>query len=1091
MRLPLLLGLIFFSGYLNAQNSLRFESLTPEKTGINFSNKIDVNLFNFTDYNYFGNGSGVGVGDFNNDGFTDIFFSGNMVPFKLYLNEGKFKFKDVTKVAGIEGNGLWGTGVSIVDINGDGLLDIYVSHSGNYSFVDSNKLCNELYINLGPDKNGIPHFKEMAKKYGLDLPGSQTTQVVFFDYDRDGDLDAFVLNHAKSEYNVLYKASYFQTKPNKNFANRLLQNDNGHFVDVSKESGIIGSSINFGLGVAVSDLNNDGWPDIYCTSDFEERDFCYINQKDGTFKECLASSFGHISQFSMGVDIADINNDGFMDIMTVDMKPPSSYRQKAINMQDDDDKFRNYANLGFNYQYSRNMLQMNQGSDKNGIPHFSETGQMAGISSTDWSWSPLFADFDNDGWKDLFVTNGYVNNDNLDIKNNYGNFRNQQAVPLNLNSQFFQNDFLGGFKNVTNQWKVKQERMSYSAAYADFDNDGSLDLVISNLNNVATILKNVGLKKGNYISVKLKGKGMNSFAIGAKVFVHSGPLKQLIELEPVRGYEASQDYILHFGLGKNKEANIKVIWPDGMVSELEKVTVNRQIEINQENSKIEIKSEIVPQKYFKEIPLKEAESFRSKQNEHPDFKYQFTLPYKVSDVGQVVAAGDINKDGFMDYYIGGEAGSGKFFMLGGADGQFKKFDPGCFNLEDDNTGAIITDLDKDGNKDIIIISRIGKASQPQEYNRDTLYTARVYQNLGDGNFKEVKNVFRDMITSSRIIAIGDLYKDGNPVLFIGGYAHPLNFGTIAPSYIFKNDSKPGKFIFTNITSKVFKSANIGMITSAEWTDIDKDGFPELLISGEWMSCKLFKNNHGKLTDITKISGLSNQKGLWSFISAIDVNGDGYLDIVAGNAGQNNPFNAGQAHPMEVHLLNFDKGKSPSIPIVSCFYPDGKAYPIYYRDEMNAAVQSLRKIYFNYDIFAKSTITDLIKITKAKIDTVLKCNSLESGVYVNDGHNKFRFTPFPKTLQVSRINSIIKSRDNKLLVAGNFYGYRTQFGFEDALPIVMITSKGTAFEMEKPDQTGLFCTGEVSKMESYIFNNKVRIIVFIKNESPRIFEKVNP
>lgn len=1073
-----------------SQQQPQFKKISPNQSAITFVNKLEVNDSKFFDYNDYGNSSGVGVGDFNNDGLTDIFFSGNKVPFKLYLNEGDFHFKDVTSQAGVAGNGNWGTGVSIVDINGDGLLDIYVSHSGNYSFADSNKLCNELFINQGKDAGGVPHFKEMAKAYGLDLPGSQTTQVVFFDYDNDGDLDAFVLNHAKNTYIVLYDAAYFQKNPNKNYANRLLRNDGGHFTDVSRQAGILGSNINFGLGVIVSDINNDGWPDLYCTSDFEERDYLYINQHDGTFKESLASSMGHISNFSMGVDIADINNDGLLDLMTVDMKPPSNYRQKVIATQDNDDKFRNLVKLGFYAQYPRNMLQLNQGIDINGVPHFSEIGQMAGVAATDWSWSPLFADFDNDGWKDLFISCGYANNDNLDVKNRYRTGEELPNQSLPLTSQFFKNQEGQGFVNVTNQWKKKEESLSYGAVYADFDNDGALDLVIANINDTPLVLKNTG-GGGNYLSIKLNGTGLNRFAIGAKVFVQNGAQQQVQELQPVRGYESSQDYILHFGLGKQTTANIRVIWPDGTVSEIKDQACNRLVELQQVTAAAPAPAEKKPAALYRQINLPEASTFISKQNDHPDFKYQFTLPYKVSDAGQVVAMGDINGDGLMDYYIGGEAGTEKFFMMGTKEGLFTKFDPGCFEATDDNMSAVITDIDKDGNPDLIIVSRKGSNTQPQVYDKDTIYVSRVYQNTGNGKFLEVPGALSGISSPMRTIAAGDIDKDGDTDIFIGGYTTPMTFGRGGASFVFRNDSKPGKISFTNITANVLPSPYLGMVTSAEWKDMDQDGFPELLIAGEWMSCRLLKNKNGRLSDISTQAGLSKYNGLWSFISAIDVNGDGHLDIVAGNVGLNNPFNADSTHFMKLHLLNVGNDVTRSVPVVSCFYNDNKEYPVYYRDELLAAVQPLRKVFVDYDLYAKTTMPDLIKLSAATEDTLLTCNTLVSGVFLNDGHDHFNFLPFPAQGQESRINAVTQTEINGLVAGGNFFGYRTQFGMEDAMPLILLKNTNRQLEAMDPSVTGLFTTGQVSRLIFYTFNNKERILVFRKNESPQIFESNHP
>jgi len=1091
-----------------------FQDIPAAYSGITFSNTVKINVMYSVDFNdqlnptihypYGTNSAGVGVGDFNNDGLTDIFFSGNAVSNKLYLNKGKFKFDDVSEKAGITGNGTWGVGVSVADINGDGLLDVFVSHSGD--FTDPLKRANELFINNG-SINGIPHFTESAKAYGLDLPGTQTTQVVFFDYDKDGDLDAFVLDHALQPFQVFKPAEFYRQNVIQNHANHLMRNDNGHFTDVTKEAGIIASNLNFGLGVVVSDLNNDGWPDLYCTSDFTESDFCYINQHNGTFKEVLKLGFPHIAAASMGVDAADFNNDGLIDFVNAEMKPKTNYRQKLTGTSDNEDDFNRTVAGGFNVQYGRNMLQINHGIDKQGIPHFSETGQASNMYATEWSWAPLFADFDNDGWKDIFISAGFPDDLSLDKRNNFiqNSKKDKTIVPaeskdflgyLKTNSFFFHNNTLEGFTDVTAQWKPENLKMSYAAAYADFDNDGSLDLVISNLNDFPTLLKNIhGSKDGNYFSIALKQPGLNRFAIGAKVFVETGLTKQLQELEPVRGYASSQDYRLHFGIGKELSANITVVWPDGTTTLQKNVQANKFITIEKENTKPAEKKSVKTFD-FTELPITNPDSFISKQNEHPDFKYQFSMLYKVSDFGQVVAAGDINGDGLMDYYIGGESGMDKFFMLGKPDGQFEKYNPGCFDPADDNSVAILLDADKDGDMDLIIESRKGKIKQPQTYYTDTTFVCRFYENTGNGKFTERFGVLPQVNAPCKVFAAADIDNDGDMDLFIGGYSSPLNFGKKTKSFVLRNDSRPGKILFTDVSKEVLPYENMGMVSSAEWKDMNHDGFPELLLATEWGPCKIFQNKKGKLVDISKNAGLEKYAGLWSMIYAADVNGDGFIDLVAGNVGVNNQFDVSADHPMKLCMIDFDNnGKhSPgsSIPVI-CRHEGEKEYPVYYRDEMLSSVQKLRSIFPDYESYATTTLPEMIKLANAAVDTVLECNTVKSGVFLNDGKGHFTFSAFPWFAQLSRINAATQTNfDNAkqpdLLVAGNFFGYKMQFGRQDALPLVLLKNKGNGiFEAKKPDITGLFSNGQVSKLFLTTFHNKKRILIFRKNEAPQLFE----
>ena len=1085
-----------------------FQDVPAEYSGLHFFNKVLIKnpmVATENDYLYEANASGVGVGDFNNDGLTDIFFCGYKTAHRLYINTGKFVFKDVSDSAGIDGNSTFGTGVSVVDINGDGLLDIYVSHSGNYK--DPAKLENELFINLG-NENGIPRFKESAREYGLNLPGSQTTQVVFLDYDHDGDLDAFVLNHGLKPYELFQPASFYHQNVNPNISNRLLRNDNGHFTDVTKEAGIEGANLNMGLGVVVSDFNNDGWPDIYCSNDFFEQDFFYINQRDGTFKESGANSFGHFSFFSMGVDAADYNNDGLVDVVSLDMKPLSNYRQKTTVNTDNEDEQSRLTGLGFQLQYSRNMLQLNQGVDMHGVPHFSEISQFSGVWATDWSWSPLFADFDNDGWKDLFISSGYVDDQSLDRRNNFiktsnNGDRSKSDDPLFIsslksNSFFFRNGQNNVFNDVTKNWKPENPQMSYGAAYADFDNDGALDLVICNINNPPTLLRNRKAAAGNnYLSIRLQQKGKNPFALGAKVQIKTAKTTQLQELEPVRGYESSQDYTLHFGLGKEPSADVSIFWPDGSVTEKRAVAANWQIVIKKEDE-VPLKKAVTPKTFsFTEIPLTNKDSFLSKQFDHPDLKYQFSLPYKVSDFGQVVAQGDVNGDGIPDYYIGGEAGADKVFMMGNASGQFSRLDPGIFEKGDDNSAALLVDLDKDGDLDLLVTSRKGRVKQPQLYYSDTIFVCRVYENTGKGIFRELTNALPAVTKPCKVIAAGDMDNDGDEDLFIGGYSLPLGVGNNTRSYILRNDSKPGSILFTDVTQQVLPNENMGMVSSAEWKDMDGDHFPELLVAGEWMSCRYFRNKKGKLSDISAAAGLKGYEGLWTQILAVDINGDGNIDLVVGNAGLNNQFNASMNHPLRLYMIDFENGRDGQhtpIPLMSMYYEDGKEYPSVFRDELLASAQRLRSVFTDYDSYGKTTMAELITKTGAKIDTQFLCNTLQSGVFINDGKNHFSFTPLPQYAQYSRVNTVTPLHKSgtpvpDLLVGGNFFSYKMQFGRQDALPILLIKNnpREKGLEALTPQITGLFSSGQVSGLFLYTFNKKKRLLVFRKNEAPQLFE----
>jgi hypothetical protein len=1076
-----------------APTTTLFEEVPSTYSGIHFNNKLEVyaDPLKANGYVYRYNSSGVGIGDFNNDGLADIFFSGNNVANALYLNQGKFVFKDVSAAAGIKGNLTWGTGISIVDINDDGLLDIYVSHAGDYK--DANKLKNELFINQG-SVSGVPRFKESAADYGLALAGTHTTQTVFFDYDRDGDLDAFVMNHALEPYSVMHAAAVVHDKADALSSNMLLQNNKGRFTDVSKKAGIIGSVLNFGLGVIVSDINNDGWPDLYCTNDYSERDFLYLNQQNGTFRETGTRSFTHFSNFSMGADASDYNNDGLVDLVTLDMRPPDNYRQKISMMGDNEDDFSKNVNLGFHAQYTRNMLQMNTGIDQQGTPHFTEIGQMAGIAETDWSWSPLLADFDNDGWKDLFVSAGYADDMSLDRRNRFLQTKTDTAGIFKSNSFFYRNNGSNGFEDVTRKWKADKEAMSYAAVYADFNNDGKLDMVVSNLNDAPTVLKNqLSNDDKNYLSISLKQTGSNIFAIGAKVRVRTRAGEQLQELEPVRGYQSSQDYSLHFGLAKHTLADVTITWPDGSVTEQKAVSANQRLIIEKKNN-LSPQTETATQKFsFVPRELPDKDSFVSRQYDHPDFKYQFSLPYKISDYGQVVADGDINKDGITDYYIGGEAGAQKFFMIGGADGGYRKHDPGCFDMADDNAAALLVDADNDGDLDLVLESRQGSVKQPQLYYSDTVFQFRLYENIGNEQFIERQGIMPELFPF-KTIAAGDMDKDGDMDLFIGGYPPLAGFGKSTRSYILENRSIAGDISFKDVTRAVLPNSDLGMVTSAVWKDMNNDGYPELLVAGEWMSCRFFENRKGVLVDASLRSGLSTHTGLWTCIYPVDINGDGAMDLAVGNIGANNLFHISREHPAKLNMIDFENGRNNRhnpIPVVSAYYANGLEYLNLYRDELLSVSQRLRPVFNTYDAYAKPDLPAILQRTGAALDTILTCNTRESGVFINDGKNHFRFTAFPQFAQVSRVNSLTAfTKPNALpdlLLAGNYFGYRVQYGRQDALPVVHLKNTGGAFTALLPATTGLFVTGQVYKIYLQPLGNKKRVLLFKKNESPQLFE----
>ncbi len=1091
--------LYLHSTYAVAQKKYLFEKIGSDHTNVHFINEIpdSTSCTGKKNYIYSANSSGTGVADLNNDGKADIFFSSNTGEFKLYLNEGDFRFKDVTAEAGVKGNGKWGTGVCIADINGDGLLDIYVAHSGDFS--DKEDLCNEAFICTGIDAKGVPHYVNKAKELGLDLPGTMTTQVVFLDYDHDGDLDCFVLNHSKNQHGQRLIRDNFRkdTSTQSIGYNLLLRNDfkdgKEYFTDVSEHAGISNSRRNFGLGVVVSDFNNDNWPDIYTTSDFAERDHLYLNNHDGTFSETAESSFRHISMFSMGVDAADINNDLMPDLMTLDMLPDDNYHLKLQMHPDNTDQFELMLKTGLSQQYVRNMLQLNMGND-NGVPKFAEVGQMSGVSNTNWSWTPLFVDFNNDGWKDLFVSSGFLKDlSDQDAQNKYISSGTESGAygDKRLNSSLFLNNKSFSFTKQES-WKAEDLEMSYSACAADFDNDGNVDILIANLNNEVSILKNnMGSAAGNYINIRLKEKDKNPFALGAKVIVTGNGMSQMQELENVRGYQSSQDYVLHFGLGTaTGRVKIKVIWPDGTESETTSASHTTVLITKDKTKPAEIMAE------NKKFRFNKVENFCGddvghEENKYNDFKVQFTLPYKQSACGPAVADGDINGDGITDYYIGGATGKERYFLLGQPDGTYRKFVPPVFTKETlyEDVAGVLYDIDGDGDNDLVVIS--GGVEFPDD---PDFLTDRVYRNDGKGNFEKIDNVFPHSTVSKSCVAVGDFDNDGKPDLFIGGYTIPGKFEEIPSSFIYKNESDKNNIKFTDVTAKVLKgSAKMGMVTSASWVDMDGDHYPELILDGEWMPCKLFNNNKGILTYDSDKTGFNDLPGLYGTVFPTDYNGDGKMDFIVGNAGVNNQFKASKAEPINIYEIK-DTANKINSGFMFSYYCCGVQAFASSRNEMLMEFVPYKRIFPDFSSYAKVDVKGFFdKVNLHKPNPLLTCTSLLSGVYINKGDGSYEFEPFPDLLQTSKITTVEQldwNFDGKMdyVISGNFTGYKHQFGPTDALPSYILENQGKGkYRLVLPSESGLFSEGQIKKICVTQTQDKCRLLFVRNNDKILVYE----
>lgn len=1079
-RTVIILGyLLLFVSCKNSGNKLtQFVEILPSQSHITFRNDIkEDEHYNILTYEYLYNGGGVAVGDLNNDGLADIMLTGNMVPNKLYLNKGNFHFEDVTEKAGVQGRSKWKTGVVMADVNGDGLLDIYVCYSGPGTDAQRS---NELYINNGMQK-GIPSFIECAKKYGLDAPGTYTTTTAFFDMDNDGDLDMFMVNHGDMFYNPFFNTNKLRLQRHPKFGNRLYRNDGGVFTDISEQAHIDGSGLNFGLSVAISDINNDGWPDIYVTNDYDERDFLYLNNHNGTFREVLAKAAGHISQFAMGSDISDYNNDGKPDVMVLDMLPEDNHRQKLLKGPDTYDRYNMRVEYGFHHQQMRNTLQLNNGNDSSGIPIFSEVGQMAGVYSTDWSWAPLFCDFDNDGWKDLFISNGILRDmTNLDFvkyTSGYTADASKLSDPAEmwkvvkgmpstkLTNYLFKNNHQLGFTNQTTDWGLTKKSVSNGATYADLDNDGYPDLVINNLNDDATIYRNNGarLKPAKYLRVKLKGAGKNTFGIGAKVHVQTAHSSQVQEEYLSKGFQSSVDPVMHFGLATDSIIwSITVNWPGGKVSVIKNIKADTLLVIDEKDASAGSTNKELQEPMFKNITASSGINFTDHPSKFVDFKISPLLPYQLSKTGPCLAKADVNGDGLEDVFIGASAADASILYLQTADGKFiiAANQPWAADKNITTTDALFFDADGDGDKDLYLVS--GGADYPIN---SPYYQDRVFENDGHGNFKKLVNALPDETVSGGCARAADINKDGLPDIFVGGRVKPGFFPAPPESFILKNKSKPGNIRFEKDNAQTDTLLmHPGMVTDAAWFDIDKDGWQDLVVVGEFMSVTIFKNNNGRLVNATKKYGLANTQGWYHRILTADFDNDGDSDMIIGNMGSNMPLKASEKEPVSITYADF-YGNGITDPIL-CYYNKGKSYPYYSRDEIASQVPSLQKKILHYADYADAQLSDLFN--KEQLDnakTVTINNTLS--IYLEHQNNKkFIIKPLPAYTQLSVLNGLITAGINNdgyedVIAAGNFYPFRVEFGPLDAgTGLVLHGNGGGNFTPLTYAQTGLCLQGDV-------------------------------
>ena len=1113
--------LILFS--CSGKKDTLFQAIDSSHSGIHFNNKIVENdSINPMDMINVYNGGGVGIGDFNNDGLPDIYFTGNVVSNKLYLNKGDFKFEDVTDEANVGGEGRWCRGVSVIDINNDGLLDIYVCVSIS---KDPKKRQNLLYVNQGIDKNGVPHFKEMAAEYGLN-DTTHSTMASFFDYDNDGDLDMYLAvneNIRTINPNVFRPIVTDGSFPS---TGRLYRNDFNKklnhpvFTDVSKQAGILTEG--YAHGVTIADINMDGWKDIYVTNDFLSNDILYINNHDGTFTDRSKEYFKHTSATAMGQDIVDINNDGLADVIALDMNPEDNYRKKMMMGSNNYQGYLNSDIYGYQYQYVRNTLQLNQGTrvgdnDSIGSPAFSEIGFLSGISQTDWSWTPLVTDFNNDGYRDIIITNGYpkdvTDHDFMAFRDRAYTLASKQDIlaqipEVKIHNYAFMNNGDLTFTDVSQKWGLTTPCFSNGAAYVDLDNDGDMDVVINNINDEAMVYRNMSREKNkdssNYLTIKFEGSKLNINGLGAFAELHYDNGKQQVwENTPYRGYLSSVQDVAHFGLGKITTVDSVIIkWPNGKMQILQNVKADQLLKVNINNALLDYsfsKNTIAESALFKEVNDSVNIHYVHKEKDFVDFYTQRTLLHKFSDYGPSLAVGDIDGNGLDDIVVGGSYGYSAQIFLQQPNGKFIQKsllkDKDTLNKNHDDEGILLFDADGDGDLDLYITS-----GGYQGLHNSPSYQDKLYINDGKGNFTEDTSALPPNFTSKFCVRAIDYDKDGDLDLFVSGRVDPGNYPKPVSSYIFRNDSKNGHIKFTDVTDSVAPALkNIGMVCDALFTDFNNDGWPDLILVGEWMPVTFLENDKGIFRNVTPASGVSNNIGWWNTIAAGDFDNDGNMDYIVGNLGWNSFYKANDKYPVNIIAKDFDNNGTYDA-FTSLYLPESqedtqkKEFPAQSRDDVLKQMISIRKRFENYKSFANAPMDSLLTKDQQKGALKLRANYFSSAFLKNNGKGNFTMTPLPVQAQVSILNGMSVGDfdgDGNLDVAinGNDYGTEPTIGRYDALNGLVMKGDGKGnFSPQSILQSGIYIPGNGKALVTLRSSKGKYLVAASQNKGPlKVFE----
>ncbi|MEP2279393.1 VCBS repeat-containing protein [Maribacter sp.] len=1081
-----------------------FKVIPASKSGIEFNNQIiETDSFNILTSEYIFNGGGVAIGDFNNDNLPDIFFSGNQVSNKLYLNQGDFKFKDVSKKSGIEALNKWNTGVALVDINNDGLLDMYICSA---MLEGENNKKNIFFINQGL-KEGIPQFKDLAAEYGVEESGN-SMGATFFDYNKDGFLDLYVLNNI--DIHVLpsnYRKKIIDGSALSN--DRLYRNNgDGTFTDVTIEAGI--TIEGYGLGLAISDLNYDGWPDIYVSNDYLSNDILYINNQDGTFTNQIKENIKHQSKFSMGNDISDFNNDGYLDIITLDMLGETNRRLKTTLPSHKYTEYILNKRFDYEFQYTRNMLQKGNGRN---IP-FSEIGLMAGVSKTDWSWSPLFADMDNDGYKDLLISNGFPRDitdlDFGDFKFNVSRYLSPSKIldsipKVKIPNYAFKNNKDNTFTNASNDWGIGIPSFSNGAAFADLDNDGDLDYVVNNINDEALIFKNTLNEQQelshNYLAIDLVGPKSKSLEAGTKVAVKfSDNTFQYQEYHTYRGYMSTVQDVLHFGLGDKNNVTVDILWPDGKFQQLSNVKSNQKIEVNYSNAKkvaiTKIEFPLAPKKIapiFKEVSKAVDITYLHEEKDFVDYNMQRILPHKFSQNGPCLAVFDINNDGHEDFIVGSSVGYSPQIFLQNKEGKFLQqplfTDKESMKYEEESIAFL--DIENDGDLDMYLVSGSNEFAIGDERYKD-----RLFINDGERNFTEDKNSIPNINASGSIVTATDFDNDGFTDMFIGGRTPFSQYPKPEKSFLLKNDNGVLKDVTDTFAPEL---RNLGMITDATWADIDADGLEDLVITGELMPITIFKNNKTSLTKIEH-TGVDDLLGWWETIFKTDVDNDGDIDFIVGNLGANNLYQPTNERPVTVISKDFDNNGTVD-PVMFAYYkesfdnPEYKPFPVNFWGDLYGQSPIFRAKYNTYKSYSKATIATLLSPEELDGASTLIGNYDKSIVMINQGNNTFKHTALPNEAQMATLNGIatvtFDQNKNDLLLIGNNFGNEIFIGKNDAFNGGYLENDGTGnYEFIPTAESGFLVPGDSKSIRKVKSNTKGSpyYIVTQNRDSIRVFQK---